>query len=72
MTPKSISTAIPCNITRTEREALAIVAADLKYKSVSALVRECLFEKHGEMIRAIELDTANRRNARQSRTLKQA
>ena len=72
MSAKPTSTAIPCHITPSERDALNIVAVDLGYKNVSAFVRATIFDVYGDLISQAEADAETRRNAHKSRTLKQA
>ncbi len=55
------STAIPCLITKTERESLKDRATENGFKSVSAYVRDCIWSKYGDYIREIEAMQEKRR-----------
>ncbi len=47
------STAIPCNITDDEREALRVVARDLGFTSVSKFVRYCILDKCEDRLQSV-------------------
>lgn len=40
---------IPCNLSNDERIALGVLAAKTGYGSISALVRDAIMSKHGEL-----------------------
>lgn len=56
------STAVPCNITDEEREALRTVAKDMGYSSVSKFVRYCILDKCETELQAVVHHNRKRRN----------
>ncbi len=56
------STAVPCNITEEEREALRTISKDLGFSSVSKLVRYCIVDKYGDQLQAVVNHNRKRRN----------
>jgi hypothetical protein len=56
------STAVPCNITEEEREALRIVAKDKGFTSVSKFIRFCIMEQCEAELQAVVNHNRKRRN----------
>lgn len=56
------STAVPCNITDEEREALRTVVKDMGFSSVSKFVRFCIMDKCEAELQAVVNHNRKRRN----------
>jgi hypothetical protein len=56
------STAVPCNITEEEREALRTISKDMGFPTVSSFVRYCILDKCEVELQAVVNHNRKRRN----------